>query len=147
MKSILLAVAALSFVVVSTTASAATAKLGSTVTKADGSVRRMTYAEAVKYCARRGGLPTAKQFALALNPDGVSDEAVQGFLKFLPRNQPAFYYSPISYDAPSSVEGREWYWTSSVDSNFYVYAYAFNGNNGYLFHYDRENENAVRCNR
>ena len=85
-----------------------TVGLGQMVRHSDGSVHRMTHAEALSYCSARGGLPTAKQLALLLNTKGLSDKPLQGFPKYSPKNETPFYYSHASYERPEGDEGVEW---------------------------------------
>lgn len=119
--------------------------LGSIVRNADGSVRRMTQNEAVSYCATRGGLPTAKQLALALNAKGVSDTARDGFYQVAPKNETPFYYKNYAYERPTGDEGREWFWSSSLHPYDADFAFVFYGGNGSFGSDGRNNFNAVRC--
>lgn len=119
--------------------------LGPIVRNTDGSVRRMTQSEAVSYCATRGGLPTAKQLALALNARGVSDTAREGFYRVAPKNETPFYYNYGAYERPTGDEGSEWFWSSSLRPNYDVSAFAFFGYGGYIDDYYRGSNVAVRC--
>jgi hypothetical protein len=120
-----------------------TVTLGPIVRNTDGSVRRMTQREAVSYCATRGGLPTAKQLALALNARGVSYTAREGFDERSPKNEPAFYYNDRLYERPTGDEGREFFWSSSIYNGFN--GWAFQGNYGDVIIDGRWDSHAVRC--
>ncbi len=117
--------------------------LGPIVRNANGSVKRMTYKQAVSYCATRGGLPTSRQLAMALNPSGISDREREGFPKVSPKNEPDFYYNYGSYERPAGDEGSEWFWSSSVNSD--GYSFVFNGFYGFIDYAYRINYVAVRC--
>ena len=122
-----------------------TVTLGSIVRNADGSVRRMNHSEAISYCATRGGLPTAKQLALALNAKGVSATAREGFYKVAPKNEPAFYYNYGAYERPTGDEGSEWFWSSSLRPNYGDNAFVFYGYDGNIGFGNRSYNYAVRC--
>ena len=119
--------------------------LGPIVRNPDGSVKHMSHEQAVRYCATRGGLPTAKQLAMALSPEGVSATERKGFYKVSIRNQPAFYYNSDSYKRPSGDEGSVWFWSSSVYSDNDNGAYVFGGGNGSIENVYRGHKGAVRC--
>ena len=117
--------------------------LGSTVRNADGSVLWMTYSEAVTYCSTRGGLPTAKQLAMALNPTGVSDRPRVGFKRISPKNEDRFYYNRDSYLRPSGEDRHDWFWSSSV--YYDLDAFIFDSHYGDIKYVNRDTGNPVRC--
>ncbi len=121
-----------------------TVTLGPIVRNTDGSVLRMTQNKAARYCATRGGLPTAKQLALALNAKGVSDIAREGFYEVAPKNETPFYYNYGSYERPTGDEGSEWFWSSSLLPSYDDGAYVFHGSSGVIGD-ARYDNNAVRC--
>ena len=119
-------------------------QLGPIVRNEDGSVRRMIHGEAVSYCSTRGGLPTAKQLALALNPRGVGDTPREGFYSVSPENEASFYYNSDTYGPPSGDVRREWFWSSSVYYDFSAYVFTgYSGDIGYVSQYTYGG--AVRC--
>jgi len=116
-------------------------QLGSIVRNADGSVRKMNFSQAQKYCSNRGGLPTARHLALVLNPGGVSATEREGFKLIQSWFGESFYYNNQSY--VGDKEGDQWFWTSSVNNEYHPYAFHVNfgvyANSGHPYHA------AVRC--
>ena len=107
-----------------------------------GHILRMNRAQAVAYCASRGGLPTAKQFALARNSIGVSDAELSGFQQVSFREE-SFYYNRANYQQPFDQEWNEWYWTTSSFND--EVGVAFGENHGEFAFINRLAPYPVRC--
>ncbi len=122
-----------------------TVSLGPIARKSDGWLRRKPHAYATRYCATRGGLPTAKQLALALNPKGVSDIPREGFYEVAPTGEPVFYYNYGTYEPPTSYEGHAMLWSSSIPSNVGGAAFVFDGSHGYIYEHTTFAHRAIRC--
>ncbi len=120
-------------------------ELGPIARNADGSVSRMTQREAVSYCSTRGGLPTIKQLALLMNPNGVSDTRRDEYSKVAPQSEPQFYYTDASYIRPPGDEGLFFFWSSSLYAGSLSSAFGFDGNKGFIGVSSRGTQNAVRC--
>jgi hypothetical protein len=119
--------------------------LGPIARNADGSVSQMSHREAVSYCSTRGGLPTIKQLALLMNPNGVSDTRRDEYSKVAPQSEPQFFYTEASYLRPPGDEGRVFVWSKSYYQGTLSSVFGFDGNNGSIGVTSRGSSHAVRC--
>jgi len=111
----------------------------------------VSYRQALNYCATRGGLPTIRQLALALNSREVFDEKPripgENVRRISLRNEPSFYYiEGGSYVRPSDEQLLGWFWSSSLSVFGSQIGYVFHGLNSQLIVADRSTVyGSVRC--
>jgi hypothetical protein len=119
--------------------------LGPIARNTDGSVSRMTHREATSYCATRGGLPSIKQLASLLNPNGVSDTPRDEYSRVAPQNETQFYYNDGSYNRPPGDEGLFFFWSKSMYPGTLSSVFGFDGTKGTIGVTSRGTPHAVRC--
>ena len=76
-----------------------------------------------------GKVPDGYYKISAVNPDGTKEE---------------FYFNYDGYKRPEGDLGNNWFWSSSVNSDYSFSGYYLYGNSGYVYHY-RSYYNAARC--
>ena len=125
------------------------------VKNADGRVKTMNQAYAMQYCASQGAhLPSARELAqlsMSLGAKGIVDSCDSSDNKCYPikainadGRADSFNFSCAGYQRPEGELGNNWFWSSSVNSNFSDYAFYLSGDNGYVV-YVRNDIVAVRC--
>ncbi len=125
-----------------------TSKLGP-IPRYHGEIDYMYYAGSLRYCETRGGIPSIKEIAMALNPNGVSDTKppLPGFKEIKPRYEPSFWYNYRTYHVPSPDLNNSnvgiWSSTSSSDGGYGAYFIFENGK--IIFNYTNAGIYSVRC--
>ncbi len=118
-----------------------------------GDVCKMDQYTAELYCGSLGSrLPSVKELALFLSPQGVSETQRDGFIKVESRGEPAFFYTFRNYHAAGD-KAEYWLWSSSIIADDKDSAYYFNSSDeDLMFHpageidrFTRLDHNAVRC--
>lgn len=124
---------------------------------ADGSVKSiMDQADAIHYCANQGAhLPSARELAqlsMSLGAKGIVDACDRSDKKCYSvkatnadGSSDNFNFSYAGYQRPAGELGNNWFWSSSVFSNFSGFAFVLNGYYGDVVYDVRYVNFAVRC--
>lgn len=134
---------------------------GEILRDADGSIRYMNQHDAMKACPAGTHLPTIRELAkesqargaigiLEVN-QGNSDGVPTGYYKISAINpngqKDEFYFNCEGYKRPNGDLGNNWFWSSSLHSNYSDFGYLLNGGSGFVGYGDSPDNNnpAVLC--
>ncbi len=131
--------------------SAHAAELAPIPKDASDRVVHMNLKDSKKYCKSiRKRIPTIKELALNLNPEGVYEKATRGIpLKPVYKRDGSidFYYDSTTYSQSTGDNGGAWLWSSSGHPDSKYFGMAFNSYDGAI-NYGGKNssyESSVRC--
>jgi hypothetical protein len=114
-------------------------------------VLRMTQEDAASFCLSMGSLlPTAKEIALALNPEGIIDYPVPGYSLPIIDDESSsfgiFYYESKTYPTSSNgIQPAFWSSTFAYHNGYANSVYQFNNGIFNILGLKYKYERAVRC--